>query len=71
MGKTGECYFIYNTINKRFIEVKDGEFTNYSLDNKSYLSMQNVEQQKPQSLFEYSPIDFDKLFVSGENNVPF
>ena len=71
MGKTGECYFVYNTINKRFIEVKDGEFTNYSLDNNSYLSMQNVEQLKPQSLFEYSPIDFDKLFIPGENNIPF
>lgn len=73
MGKTGETYFVYNTINKRYIEVAEGFFTEYSLDNRNYLARAEElkeEGEIPFSGFTYAEVTNDN-FLTQSDYVPF
>ena len=73
MGTTGETYFVFNTINRRYIEVADGFFGDYILDNKNYLTRaeQDVEQGEiPFAAFNYAEVT-NTNFLTQIDDVPF
>ena len=73
MGTTGETYFVFNTINRRYIEVADGFFSDYILDNKNYLTRaeQDIEQGEiPFAAFNYAEVT-NSNFLTQIDDVPF